>query len=94
MHNSRLFQESELVDKIKNKESTFTRKFAIYGDSAYAKSDYLMKPFSRLKTASNALKRQQNFAMSGVRQAVKWGFKEVVSKFPFLEANEVIRKTS
>ncbi|XP_055339621.1 uncharacterized protein LOC129589089 [Paramacrobiotus metropolitanus] len=85
VHDSRMFQESKMLGRLKTMQSTFCRKFALYGDSGYGMNDYLRKPYSKLQTAYNRVKRHQNHAMKTVRESVEWGFKEVVVKFAFVD---------
>ncbi|XP_077489472.1 uncharacterized protein LOC144100378 [Amblyomma americanum] len=55
----------------------------IYGDPAYPLRPLLMKPYGgcHLTRGQEAF----NYAMSGVRQAVEWGFGKVIGEFAFLD---------
>lgn len=59
------------------------RRMKIYGDSAYAASDYIEKPFPR-GTASR-IERRCNRLMSGVRVSVEHLIGSVTQVFPALD---------
>ena len=54
--------------------------FAMYGDSAYALSEVLLKEYP--------YPCEFNSIMSSVRETVEWGFKEIVSHFAWLDYNK------
>lgn len=83
MHDSRLFTERGLLQDLEEKMNTFEMKYSLHGDSGHGESAVVRRPISTVVTFQDRTKREQNKAMSSVRQAVEWGFKEVSTKFAF-----------
>ncbi|KAH7939768.1 hypothetical protein HPB52_017261 [Rhipicephalus sanguineus] len=52
------------------------KEFVIYGDPAYPLRPLLMKPYGG--AALTATQQEFNSSMSAVRQAVEWGFGEII----------------
>ncbi|GAU89279.1 hypothetical protein RvY_01845 [Ramazzottius varieornatus] len=86
MHDSRLLNESRILDDLQEKQNGFLRRYVLYGDSGYAKkTGVLHKPFSRVEMRNSRAKKEQNKLMSTLRQTVEWNFKEVVKNFAFVD---------
>ncbi|GAU93192.1 hypothetical protein RvY_05168-2 [Ramazzottius varieornatus] len=72
MHDSRLLNESRIMDDLREKQNGFLRRYLLYGDSGYAKKNgVLHKPFSRVEIRNSRAKKEQNTLMSTLRQAVE-----------------------
>lgn len=91
MHDGRMFAESQLLQQLTEKMEEFDVQYCVYGDSGYGENPVIRRPFSNAATLQDQLKRQQNKAMSSVRQAVEWGFKEVNTKFAFVDYKKQMR---
>lgn len=55
----------------------------VYGDPAYGMGAHLLSPYKGPSISED--QQQWNAAMSRVREAVEWGFKEVSQQFAFLD---------
>ncbi|GAU88549.1 hypothetical protein RvY_01231-1 [Ramazzottius varieornatus] len=85
MHDSRLLNESKILEELHEKQAGFVRKYVLYGDSGYAKKNGILhKSHSRIEIRLSKAK-DQNTLMSKLRQSVEWCFKEVVTKFAFVD---------
>lgn len=60
-----------------------SRPLQIYGDPAYGLSAHLLSPFQGLNVTPE--QARFNATMSKCREAVEWGFGELVSLFPYLD---------
>ncbi|GAU93734.1 hypothetical protein RvY_05626 [Ramazzottius varieornatus] len=86
MHDSRLLNESKILEELHEKQAGFVRKYVLYGDSGYAKKNGILhKPRSRIEIRHSKAKKDQNTLMSKLRQSVEWCSKEVVTKFAFVD---------
>ena len=86
MHDSRMLNESKILEDLQEKQAGFLNRYVLYGDSGYAKKNgALHKPYSRVETRLSRAKKMQNTLMSKLRQSVEWGFKEVIKKFAFVD---------
>ena len=88
-HDSALYYDSGIDDKIANITDSNGRQLAIFGDSAYAFRRYLLTPFK-----GAALTQQQkdfNTNMSSVRACVEWGFSKITNIFAFLSFHKNLK---
>ena len=84
-HDACMLHDSGLIEKLEENMPANRNGvvYAMYGDSAYAQSIYLLSGFHKPSTGSNeALFNRQ---MSSVRITVEWGFGDVVEKWRFLD---------
>ncbi|XP_055348000.1 uncharacterized protein LOC129595112 [Paramacrobiotus metropolitanus] len=93
MHDSTLLTSSKVLDALQQKFTTFAGpdRFCLYGNSGYGRGELVKKPFSKVEVLNDRRKKALNKAMSRVREPVEWGFKEVVSKFAFLDFKKQMR---
>ena len=86
MYDSRLLNESKILEDLQEKQAGFLTRYVLYGDSRYAKKNgVLHKPYSRIEIRLSRAKKVQNTLMSKLGQSVEWGFKEVIKMFAFVD---------
>jgi nuclease HARBI1 len=57
--------------------------YSIYGDPAYPQSAYIFGGFRGAREGS--IEQEFNTAMSSVCETIKWGFKDIINQFAFLD---------
>jgi hypothetical protein len=82
-HDSFMLGESGLLQQLRQLMPEHRTVYSLYGDPAYPQSQYIYGGFHNPPTASQ--EAQWNTAMSKVREAVEWGFKEILMQWAFLE---------
>ena len=82
-HDSFMLKESELLPQLCALFPPGVKRFSLYGDPAYPQSDILFGGFRRPPPESPEAK--WNNKMSKVRESVEWLFKEVITKWSFLD---------
>jgi hypothetical protein len=79
-HDSALLDASNILERMQTQKFA---GFALYGDPAYPLRDNLIVPYRGAQiTAEQTI---FNKAMSNVREAVEWGFKDVIVQFAFVD---------
>lgn len=86
-HDAFLLTDSGLVPKLEgNMNSAAGEPFFIYGDPAYGLQSHIMCPYQEV--SNGPLTPEMigfNKSMSSARVAVEWGFKEMTSKWAFVD---------
>ena len=82
-HDAFMLAQSGLIHDLRNIMPEGSPIFALYGDTAYTQSTYLLGGFRYAQPGSN--EAQWNTKMSRVREAVEWLFKENVTQWAFLD---------
>lgn len=89
IHDTTLLRLSKLMEKavplLEGAREQLGKRsvFSFFGDGAYAKSKYLLSPFTGPN--KTVLEKLTNRYMSNSRIAVEWGFGAVLSQFPLLD---------
>ena len=89
-HDATLYQQSGIADILDvHAYDSCGKSLVLYGDPAYGIQSHLISPYG----STNITPDQQKFnsQMSKCRQAVEWGFGEVVRIFPFLDFSKNMR---
>ncbi|CAB1112388.1 unnamed protein product [Ectocarpus sp. CCAP 1310/34] len=86
-HDSYLLAQSGLMQKLAaHFNSPSGRPYCLYGDPAYGLSDHLVCPFSAASYGPLTPEMADfNQRMSHCRVTVEWGFKEMTSKWAFVD---------
>ena len=86
-HDETVYKQSGLAEILEKHFWTLNKEpLYIYGDPAYSLGAHVLSPY---KGASMMEEQQQwNSKMSHMREAIKWGFKEVLQQFAFLNFAE------
>jgi nuclease HARBI1 len=82
-HDSFMLQESTLLPQLRALFPVGVKRFSLYGDPAYPQSDILFGGFRR--PAAGSPEAHWNTKMSKVRESVEWLFKEIITKWSFLD---------
>ena len=82
-HDITLLRKSQLEQNLKGFEGYF-----IYGDPAYSHSERFCCPF---QPAITDAQKEMNRRLSSVREAVEWGFSEVVKYFAFVDFKKQLK---
>lgn len=85
-HDSFMLAESGLLlqlEQMMPRNQPGVTVYSLYGDPAYPQSRYLVGGYRN--PAPNSVEAQWNTAMSKVRIAVEWGFKEITQSWTFLD---------
>ena len=82
-HDSFMLQESALLPQLRALFPAGVERFSLYGDPAYPQSDILFGGFRRPPPGSP--EANWNTKMSKVRESVEWLFKEIITKWSFLD---------
>ena len=81
-HDAALLNASGVLTYMQQHMQVNGQPLCVYGDSAYPISAQVQRPFRGHLTQQQ---QQFNTAMSGVRQCVEWGFKDVITNWAFLD---------
>lgn len=82
-HDSFMLRESGLLQQLRDLFPPGTKRYSVYGDPAYPQSDLLSGGFRRPDPGSP--EANWNTQMSKVRETVEWLFKEIITKWSFLD---------
>jgi len=84
-HDSHILQESGLLDVLQRHCRVGDIRYCLYGDPAYSGSlsPHLHRPYPGNDPQSD--QREFNEGMNRVREAVEWGFGQIVRYFAFLD---------
>jgi DDE superfamily endonuclease len=82
-HDSFMLQESNLLPQLRALFPAGEKRFSLYGDPAYPQSDILFGGFRRPPPGSP--EATWNTKMSKVRESGGWLFKEIITKWSFLD---------
>jgi nuclease HARBI1 len=82
-HDSMMLTESRLLRHLEELMPEGTELFSIYGDPAYPISPHLLSGFKNVPPGS--VQQQWNTQMSKGRQMVEWEFKEVATKWSYVD---------
>jgi DDE superfamily endonuclease len=80
-HDTNMLHQSKLLNQLK--EIPPKGMVQIYGDPAYPQNRWIFGGFR--KPLYRSPEQKFNTRMSRVRQAVEWGFNDIVSQFKFLD---------
>ena len=81
-HDTFIFRESGLADKLRRVQRPNGEPYVIYGDPAYGLD---LNMLSRFKGANLTAEQQElNRCMRKVRVSVEWGFGKITQNFAFL----------
>ncbi|CAB1108116.1 unnamed protein product [Ectocarpus sp. CCAP 1310/34] len=86
-HDRYLLAQSALLEKLQtHMNSPSGHPYCLYGDPAYGQTDHIQCPFSASVNAPlTPAIRNFNKSMSQCRVTVEWGFKEMTSKWAFVD---------
>jgi DDE superfamily endonuclease len=82
-HDSYMLAESGLLPKLRALFPPGSVRYSLYGDPAYPQSELLFGGFRGAQPGSD--EAEWNTRMSSVREAVEWLFKEIITKWSFLD---------
>ena len=84
-HDSGMLAERGLLTASHTKMNNIGRTFRLYGDPAYLVAEYLEGPFWNGAQVVSQVEAYFKEAMASVRNAVEWGFGEVVQRWAFVD---------
>lgn len=87
-HDAYLFQASGVLPYMQQNMNVNGQPLCLYGDSAYPQAAHIMRPYLGNLTPQQ---EQFNTAMARVRQAVEWGFGDIVRYWAFLDFKKNLR---
>jgi nuclease HARBI1 len=82
-HDSFMLRDSRLLHKLRDLLPEGEKRYSLYGDPAYPQSELLFGGFRR--PAAGSEEAIWNTQMSKVRETVEWLFKEIITKWSFLD---------
>jgi hypothetical protein len=85
-HDSFMLAESGLLQQLSQimpRNQPGVQVYSLYGDPAYPQSQYIVGGYRN--PAPNSIEAQWNTTMSKVRICVKWGFKEILHIWTFMD---------
>jgi hypothetical protein len=82
-HDSYMLRESGLLHQLRQLITPDSHRYSLFGDPAYPQSDLLFGGFRNPPPGSDEAK--WNTQMSKVRETVEWMFKEIITKWSFLD---------
>ena len=82
-HDSHMLRESNLLAQLRDMMTDIEPVYSLYGDPAYPQSMYIFGGYNN--PAAGSPEADWNTRMSKVREAVEWGFKEIVNRWRFLD---------
>lgn len=87
-HDAGMLRESGLLRNLaEHCQKSDGRSYCLYGDPAYSLSLYFLSPFKGARLVGG--QQEWNRRMSRVRQAVEWGFGNVVTKWAFVDFKKI-----
>ncbi|CAB1099103.1 unnamed protein product [Ectocarpus sp. CCAP 1310/34] len=86
-HDGHLLAQSALLEKLQtHMNSPSGHRYCLYGNPAYGQTDHIQCPFSvSVNGPLTPAMRNFNKSMSRCRVTVEWGFKEMTSKWAFID---------
>lgn len=91
---------SGFVPIFRNAQLTSEKKYALYGDSAYLRTDWILsrhKPLCIDGVVLHELTRDQiteNVVMSALRECVEWSYKDVKTLFAYVDYHKKLKLLS
>ena len=82
-HDSFMLRDSRLLQMLRDLFPEGEKRYSLYGDPAYPQSELLFGGFRR--PAAGSEEAIWNTQMSKVRETVEWLFKEIITKWSFLD---------